>query len=366
LKSRCIFATRAGSQSYGLASEESDLDIKGVAIPPPTLLFGLFDRFEQAENHPGIEQCFAVHKNPKNPKLESTIYSLQKFFLLAAQCNPNIIEMLFTDPEDLLECTPTGEKLRAMGEMFLSKKAKFTFSGYAFAQLSKIDRHRKWLMNPPRHAPTRAQFGLPEESSVQYGEVERLIKRQIEEWNFSAYPLTDMQRNELKDNVFDLCHQVSKLDVGWDNWPKVYWEAALQKAAEQFDLRKEIIQFLQKEHQYTCARNEWTSFKNWEAHRNPARKALEEKHKYDVKHAMHLVRLLNMGLEIVTTKKVLVRRPDAELLRHIRRGGWTYEEVLEYAATMQAKLDKAYAGSTLPHSVDFQALNAKYFELLES
>ena len=67
------------------------------------------------------------------------------------------------------------------------------------------------------------------------------------------------------------------------------------------------------------------------------------------KHAAHLVRLMNMGAEILATGKVNVDRTeiDAELLRDIRNGAWKYEQVEEYAQVMDKKLGELYITSTL-------------------
>ncbi len=62
--------------------------------------------------------------------------------------------------------------------------------------------------------------------------------------------------------------------------------------------------------------------------------ALEEKYGYDTKHAMHLVRLLRMGVEALRTGEVIVKRPDADELLAIRDGAWSYDEIVEYATDM--------------------------------
>ncbi|NIT99428.1 MAG: nucleotidyltransferase, partial [Nitrosopumilaceae archaeon] len=86
--------------------------------------------------------------------------SLPKFMKLAGDCNPNIIEILFTDRNKEIFSTPIFEKLYANRALFLSTKARHTFAGYAFAQLKRIKSHREWLLNPPSHKPTREEFGL--------------------------------------------------------------------------------------------------------------------------------------------------------------------------------------------------------------
>ena len=60
-------------------------------------------------------------------------------------------------------------------------------------------------------------------------------------------------------------------------------------------------------------------------------KATESRYGYDVKHAMHLVRLLRMGIELITTGNINVYRPDREELKQIRNGSMTYDEIIEYA-----------------------------------
>ena len=45
----------------------------------------------------------------------------------------------------------------------------------------------------------------------------------------------------------------------------------------------------------------WDSYQTWKTHRNPTRAELEPQHGYDTKHAMHLIRLMRMGLEVLET-----------------------------------------------------------------
>ena len=63
-----------------------------------------------------------------------------------------------------------------------------------------------------------------------------------------------------------------------------------------------------------------------------------ETNQVDFKHAMHLVRLLRMGVEALEDGIINVRRADAEELLSIRNGAWTYEEVVEYAEEMDNKV----------------------------
>ena len=54
----------------------------------------------------------------------------------------------------------------------------------------------------------------------------------------------------------------------------------------------------------------------------------------NTKHAMHLVRLLRMCTETLTTGQVIVHRPDANELLEIRNGSWSYDELIKYAESI--------------------------------
>lgn len=103
-----ILLVRHGSHAYGTNTETSDEDFKGVAIPPKEYFYGFTHRFEQAEL--------------KAPDDDAVIYDIRKFFNLAADCNPNIIELLHVDPIDYVIVTPIGQMILDHKNDFLSKK----------------------------------------------------------------------------------------------------------------------------------------------------------------------------------------------------------------------------------------------------
>lgn len=375
LKDNIIYVTVHGSQAYGLANDLSDVDVKGICVPPRHVENDLFNRFEQAENAPLVEDLYGYRKNPKNPKFESVIYSLRKFFLLASKVNPNIIEILFTDESDHLCSHPLMKKLFEKKNMFLSTKAKFTFSGYAFAQAAKIERHRKWIVMGELEQPKRESFGLPTIVPPGVEEIFGYIKSRVEQWNFNQFPLEESDRADMKELIWDLVYELSNKRVSWDNWPDAYAAGVLHKMQGELSLKDEVIHLINAERAYFKAKNTYESWLKWKKERNPARRELEIKSGYDTKHASHLVRLMRMGYEILTEGVVRVKRPDAEELLAIKNGAWSYEQVMEYRDVLQSQLDAAYlneeqkrkAGkpSVLPKEVDYVKLNSLYHELSE-
>jgi len=104
---------------------------------------------------------------------------------------------------------------------------------------------------------------------------------------------------------------------------------------------------------YLAAKDAWEHYWTWKKNRNEKRSALEEQFGYDTKHAMHLVRLLRMGEEALTTGVLNVRRPDAEELLAIRNGSWSYDDLVAYAKEVDNRArNELYAKSVLPKKPD--------------
>jgi len=121
-----ILMVLAGSRAYGTQNPDSDRDLRGVCIPPLEYIVGL-GRFEQMHTEGSGDQV---------------IYDLRKFLRLAADSNPNILEMLWTEGGDILICTEAGKRLRAIREKLLSKRVFQTFGGYARQQMYRLQHYK--------------------------------------------------------------------------------------------------------------------------------------------------------------------------------------------------------------------------------
>lgn len=286
-----------GSQAYGTSSPTSDLDVKGIAIPPKEYFLGFNKKFEQAE----------IKGDP-----DVVVYDIRKFVSLAAACNPNIIEVLFTDPSDWLLTSNVFDVLHKHRNEFLSAKAVHTFTGYAVAQLKRIRTHKEWLLHPPSHKPTREEFGL----SIEH----------------AAVNATDM-------GAFD------------------------KLIAEGHSFDTNVMAILRKEKEYSNALLHWNQFQEWKKSRNEKRAELEAKFGYDTKHAGHLVRLMRMAREILLEGKVLVKRPDAEELKAIRAGSMTYDELMTFAQEQDKEIRALK--SILPPEPNYEKIDELTVELVE-
>lgn len=331
-----------GSHAYGLNTPTSDVDIKGIAVPPREYFLGFANAFEQAES--------------KDPDM--VVYGIQKFFRLAAENNPNIIEVLWCDESNHRVVTPAGRKLIDARELFLSKKAKHTFCGYSVAQLKRIKTHRRWIMSPVKTPPTRADFGLPERTVIPSDQLEAAqaaIAKKITTWN-----LDDMSGIEPADR-FRLQGCMAEMMAEMSLTADTQYAAA----GRAIGYDENFLRLLDLERQYKSRHTEWAQYQNWLATRNPARAEIERKYGYDCKHGMHLVRLMRMAREILETGKVIVKRPDREELLAIRNGAWSYEQIVEWAERQDAELQEVYKTCTLRATADREALDELCISIVE-
>lgn len=380
-----IFLTVTGSHAYGMAREGSDVDVRGVCVAPRDLRESPFKNFDQfypqkqrgpwsPRRGPAIQAVGMLRKHPTaaasyahfDEEIDLCIYSLHKFIFLAGNNNPNVLELLFVDESDVLYADARWRRINEHRDLFLSTKCKHTYLGYAHSQLKRILTHREWLLNPPKKEPTRADFGLPEET-VLPSDVRNLIdenvKKTVREWTVSD-GFEDILTGAFLDTLHERMREfhATLLQCTED----VLDDKIYELGAASLGLSKDVLHAIKQERKYRGARKHWEQFHHWKRSRNPARAALEEQYGYDTKHGAHLVRLMRTGLEIVRDGKLMVRRPDAEELLAIRDGAFSYDALMEEVARIKAAVEEATAISPLPRSPNFEAIEKLVLAVIDS
>lgn len=359
LAEHTIFVTLAGSQAHGTAREGSDVDVRGVCIAPLSVRLSLFTSFEQYEGElpEGLEasllprlEAHPTASRGLGVKTECVLFELAKFMGLCVVANPNALEILFADERDWVLDTPAWRRIHAERRRFLTKKIEQTFSGYALAQLRKIKTHRSWLLEPPRDKPSREAFGLPPAGGTlgrdDQNRIEASIAEQIRSYGLDDLDLPKSARIAVQERMIALRRDV--LSSSEDEL-----EARMRAVATRaLCIPVDVVATLNAEKRYRAAMKHWEAYQAWKNRRNPARAALEARHGYDTKHAMHLIRLMRMGLEVLEGGELCVRRDDAELLSAIRDGAMSFEQLLDEATRLREGMARAAATTTLPDDVD--------------
>ena len=116
-----IYSCVVGSRAFGLDEGASDVDRRGIYLPPAEMQWSLYGVPEQLENK-STEECY---------------WELQKFLTLALKANPNVLECLYTPLVE--KTTPLAQELLEMRSAFLSKLIYQTYNGYVLSQFKKLE-----------------------------------------------------------------------------------------------------------------------------------------------------------------------------------------------------------------------------------
>lgn len=301
LGERIILLGLGGSYAYGTNNETSDIDFRGITLNTPSDLLGLTE-FEQYE-----------HKST-----DTVIYSFNKMVKLLLECNPNTIEILGLDEDQYLIKTSLGQELLEHKDMFLSKRAAKTFGGYAAAQLRRLQNAIARDSMPQRekeiHILNSVRSAL-DDFQRRYGEFS----------NGSIRLYIDTAMNPQMDTeIF--------VDAQYKHLP-------LRDYNNMFHIMDNVV----RDYDKIGKRNK----KKDDNHLN--------------KHAMHLIRLFMMAIDILEKGEIRTHRvKEQELLRSIRRGEFQREdktfskEFYDMLSDYESRLEKAVATSTLPEQPDME------------
>lgn len=304
-----IFLAYGGSHAYGTNVEGSDIDIRGCALNSKTDLLGM-GSFEQVVD----------------VETDTTVYAFNKLLTLLINCNPNTIELLGCKPEHYLILTPIGKQLLDQRKMFLSQRAAISFGGYANQQFRRLEN-------------ALARDAYPAEAK------ERHIMGSCEN---TVFTFPERYRSFTPEQI-----RLSVAQV--DSRPQVVADIHM----EQVPLRtltgmvSELVE-ITRNYDKIHHRNK----KKDDAHLN--------------KHAMHLVRLYLMCLDILEKEEIVTyRAADHDLLVDIRNGRYQREDhtfnstFYDLLNGLEKRLDYAREHTSLPEEPDLARIEAFQMEVNE-
>lgn len=298
LKDKILFLTVGGSYAYGTNVEDSDIDIRGVAMNSIEDILG-GTTFEQFQNE----------------ETDTVIYSVNKFIKLVTDCNPNVIELLFCEPEQYIWVSPLGQLLLDNKHLFLSQKAYYTFGGYARAQLNRLE-----------NALCRGNYFTQAQKEEH---IARSVENSIDSFG-ERYSAMIQGKGSIKlhtDKVDENGNRIITTDMTMKDVP-------LREIRSMLEEMTNIVRDYDKS-------SGWRNTKKDIPHLN--------------KHIMHLVRLYYMGIEILETGTLhTYRSKEHQLLMSIRNGLFLDEnnnlkpEFYTVLNDLETRLKKALDNSKLP------------------
>ena len=303
LRDKLIFLVFGGSYAYGTSTPASDVDIRGCAFNSKADLIGL-SSFEQV-----VEEV-----------TDTTIYSFNKLIKLLVDCNPNTVEMLGCKQEHYLLYSPAAKELVGNTKLFLSKRAAISFGGYANQQLRRL-----------QNALARDSYPQAEKERHILGSIKSAMMSF--EDRYAKFPEGSMTLTIDKSEQEGLDTEIF-VDVNLTHYPlrdyKNIW-------SDMHTIVKDYGKLNKRNH------------KKDDLHLN--------------KHAMHLIRLYLMCLDIFEKEEVnTYRENDLDLLMGIRNGRYQKEdgtfhiEFFDMVTDYEDRLKYAVENTSLPEQPDYKRI----------
>ena len=305
LGKRIMLLGLSGSYGYGTNREGSDIDFRGVTLQRPSDILGLtvFEQYVDGET-------------------DTVIFGFNKLVKLLLDCNPNSCEILGLPREKYMIISPLGEELLNHRAVFLSKRAVKAFGGYATAQLRRLQN-------------AIARDALPQPDREKH--ILNSVKNALEDFN---------RRNPGAGGGS------IRLYIDHAVTPEMETEIFVDADYRHFPLRDynslmDTLHGVVREYEKVGKRNQ----KKDDNHLN--------------KHAMHLIRLLMTGIDILEKHEIITcRQADLPLLMKIRNGGFMSEngtmipEFWEMLDMYERKFGEAAEKTTLPDNPDMNRVGA--------
>ena len=230
---------------------------------------------------------------------DTVIYGLKKFVGLLAKANPNTLELLGVSEDSIVIISEQGRVIRNNAELFLSKRVIHSFGNYAVAQLRRL------------------QNALSKDT---YTEEEK--------------------RQHLEET---LCSQLDHFGRTYQKFPEGSLKLYTNEGALKFDVNLEnypVADFVGIYSELSSIIKTYNKLN----HRNNKK---SEAGLY--KHAMHLIRVLITGTDILNGKGIITnRKAEHSLLMDIRNAKLSFDEIWQLTNESRAEFKLAADNTKLP------------------
>lgn len=286
-----------GSVLYGTNGPNSDIDISGIFVEPIHDLLSPFGKCKQEIS----ESVISKLDNGKNSSdaIDKKLYSLQKFVKLAYENNPNIIEMLYINDENILIDSPEYIHLRSSSHLFLNKNIVDTFYGYAISQENRMYQTTDKVLS------YRKFYDMIKDKNPN----DILLSH-------SSELLNNFQK-KLKYNSTENVEYYFQIAEGFSLPFSLTIKESMNRLSEKIDK--------------SSYRSDYILNKG-----------------YDFKFASHVVRLLSEGYEAITEHEIVFPLKNRELIKYIKEGKTELEEVKSIINSYKDMYKKIEFNNSLP------------------
>lgn len=334
-----LFECISGSKAYGLNTESSDTDIRGIFYMSKNDFYGL--------NY--VPQI-------SNETNDIVYYELGRFIELLSKNNPNILEMLATPERCVLYRNEFMDEIKIAD--FLSLLTKDTFVGYALSQIKKAKGLNKKMFHPiDKERKTILDFCYVVESGKTFELKDWLVANNLKQQNCGLSKL-----NHIKD-MYNLYFDWEK-DVYNGIFNNEHSNEVTLSSIPKNSISNALLYFNKDAYSTYCKK--YSEYWEWVSKRNIDRFQSNKMHGkgYDAKNMMHTIRLLQMALKIFKNNELIIEVDNRSELLEIKSGKFSYEEVVKMSDDLIVEIEESYSKSTLMTKPDLNKIENLLIKLL--
>ena len=382
-----------GSHDYGTSTPTSDTDYAGIYIQTQNDILG-----------------FGYKEQINDDKSDIVFYEIKRFLELLYTNNPNILELLNTPKDCIIYKDPLFDLILDNKDIFITKKCKNSFGGYAKTQIQKASALNK-KQNWEKEKITRKDvldfvFVIENEKSIPWKKWNKNRKYDEKFCGVVNIPhanelyavyFDDIANSIFSSSVDESIRNDNKKEFKENNKPMGLGYKGLVKVGTSLSIGNRdfievsdglyqkvnygisnqlrlssvpkgetpICNIIYQKDAYSQHCREYREYQTWLENRNEQRyvDVKNHKQKLDGKNLLHTTRLLNMAREIALGKGIIVKRPNAEYLLSIRRGEVDLKTLIDNAEKEMKEIDILFDNSDLPDDIDLTFLNNLLIEI---
>lgn len=382
-KGLILFESIVGSQAYGTASPESDIDKKFIFI----------DTLESLLTDDKVSQLTITD--------DYVGYELGRYFELLSKQSPNMHELIWS-PEDCIEyCHPLfKEIILNQRHRFLSKEIKFSFGEYANSQIKKARGLNKKIVNPfekKRKSVLDFCYVPYNQGSIKVEDwlKEKGLKQEycglvaIDHMHYTYHLFYNFPSHAQNIKYYesdvdeDIADSITFCTLACDyyHWDcltsafkyyekiKTYDNLKYKGIIQSDDSNTVSLSSVEKNIKPLCTLyfnlegymkycKDYKEYWEWVERRNETRYQTNISHgaEYDSKNMSHCHRLLDTCIEALRDNVINVRRQNREELLKIKSGHYAYDQLLLDAENKIKIISELYESTTLPNEIDEEFL----------
>ena len=384
---RLLYQYIRGSMLYGTNVSSSDIDTSAVFISNPRDYLGLRLGYKDYAS---------------DAKHDNTCYELLKWVHGLTTSNPTMLESLFIPKDKIIFNNGILQPFFENREIFLTKQIYNPIVGYSISQIQKARGLNKKCVNPMHERKGLLDFcyvpykqgstnvmdwlnakGMKQEYCGLCKIANMPMTYQLfYDWgNFfknegiSIEDLVGKQSTEMK-NLYEFIENFYGILDG-DSLTKWYeanieaqrnYKGIVKPNCDSQEVRlssilkhdSPITTMAYNENGYSQHCRKWKEYTTWLRERNEARYESNKEKTYDSKNLMHCFRILNMGIEILEGKGMILDRReagDADFLLKIRNHEFEYEELMSELENRKERIKSVLEASQLPNTIDLELVN---------